>query len=89
MPGPQPGGALLALGALARMALELAALGRQLALELRPPHGQRPLRGRRPALIDQPLRAALLLARLRAQALRLAQPQLGPLARLLRRTHPL
>ena len=55
--------------ALVRETLELAPLGRELALELRPPHRQRPLLGGRLALIDQPLRAALLLARIGELAL--------------------
>ena len=52
-----------------RETLDLAPLGRELALELRPPHRQRPLLGGRLALIDQPLRAALLLARIGELAL--------------------
>ena len=53
------------LGPLALTTLGLAALGRQLALELGPPHRQRPLLGRGLALLDQPVRLTLSLHGLR------------------------
>ena len=58
---------------LALAPLALAALGRQLTLELGLPDGQRALRGRRPALLDQPLGSPPCLASLRLAAFGLTQ----------------
>ena len=61
--------------------LSLAALGRELALELRLADRQRTLRGRRAALLDQPLASAPRLARLGAAPLGVAQRAVGADAR--------
>ena len=57
--------------------LRLAALGGELALELRLAHRQRTLAGARPPLLDQPLGAPHRLARLHARALGVAERLLG------------
>ena len=62
--------------ALLLCALGLSALGPELALELRSTHRERPVRGRRAALLDQPFAAPLRLESLRMLALALAQASL-------------
>ena len=78
---PQPLDPRQPLGQFPCHALGLTALGRQLALDLGLAHGQRPLLGRRPALLDQPLRPPPRLAPLGATALGLAQRRFGLPAR--------
>ena len=76
-----------ALGALARGPLGHAALGGELALDLRAAHGGLALVGRLAALVDEPRRAALLLDGLRPGAIGVAQGAIGLVARRVGRLH--
>ena len=76
-----------ALGALARGPLGHAALGGELALDLRAAHGRLALVGRLAALVDEPRRAALLLDGLRPGAVGVAQGAIGLVARRVGRLH--
>ena len=79
--GAQAAQALQTLGMFAREPLGSAALGGELALQLRAAHRQRPLLGGGAALLDQPDGVALTLERVGVSARGLAQLAVGLFAR--------